>query len=620
MYRILNIAKLSPKSTRLLLMMGLALTLCLSRPASPEVLRREGRRLLWDHRPIQLVGYSYYGLIGDRQFDSETFLENLAAHNINYTRFFLILPWPVEPGPNVLPFARVGEKYDLRQFNGDFFTCLRSVVKKAGQLGIICQVCLFDRCGLSTSDHLAWANNPYNSDCNINGLLKGPANGYPAFCRSEGPIAEINAAFIKKVAETIGDCNNVIYEIINEPYRQLGSLPEWHAWVARELRKNLSDWPGSKVISAGESRSYQDNEIDVFSMHRASDDRHVAAAIRQSEDLAKPLILSDDGDMRCMFNPDVTLASAKRALQLGQHFEHLEYTITLQREQEHWPAARLDQMPALAQLNLRALAEQSKPLLERPYVHNGTLRKVDGGYVYSARIEHSDQAHRIFGEQSADGGRTWSEVPVSVSSSMVVSNLLPVRKGRRNLFRVVCVDSRSRHWPGPANSYGPINQWMIKLGTVIVEAGLLRIRPYTPDGKLRPARRGGQACYETDLARRGKYAYFRLEDSFPRGEVPGPVTLTVEFFDESADCRLILEYDGRAGPYTAPAPALLEGSGKWQSVSFRIDDARFLGRQNDGADFRLSLHKAKAPLILRCVRLNYSGKAPPVQIEFEAPR
>ncbi len=66
---VLNNHKRGPKCSRLVLIVGLAL--CLSRPASCGELRRDGRRLLWGQKPIHLVGYSYYGLMGDRQFDSE---------------------------------------------------------------------------------------------------------------------------------------------------------------------------------------------------------------------------------------------------------------------------------------------------------------------------------------------------------------------------------------------------------------------------------------------------------------------------------------------------------------------------------------------------------------------
>ncbi|MBW8041359.1 MAG: DUF4038 domain-containing protein [Planctomycetes bacterium] len=611
--------KRDPKRRWLVLLLGITIALCFSPPIYSEQLKRDGRLLYWGNKPIQLVGYSYYGLLGDRSFKPEVFLEILAAHNINFTRFFLILPWPVEPGPNILPFAKTDGKYDLTRFNDEFFVRLRSLVKKAENLGIICQVCLFDRCGLSTGDRLAWPNNPYNAACNVNGILQGQGRAYPPFCHTNGLIAEINAAYIKKVVQTIGDCNNVIYDIINEPYPQLGPLPKWHAWVARELRKNLSGRSGSKLISAGESRSYQDSEIDLFGMHSASDDRRVAAAIRQSKDLNKPIILSDDGDARCMFNPAVTQSSAKRALELGQHFEHLEFTIALQREREKRPASYYYQLPGLCQLNLRNLSRLSKPLILRPYVSSASVRKTSAGGVFSVKIENAEKIQRVVGEQSSDGGRTWSQLPVEIYGDTVKSKAFAVCNEARMLVRLACIDKQSRRWPGPIYIC-PSGRWSVHLGDEVIENGIFRVRPNVPDGVVQPAKLGGKACYQVALEKRGKYAYFRLEDSFLREQIPGPVTIVVEYFDETTDSQLILEYDGSPSPYTAATPVSLEGSGTWKSTSFTIRNARFQGRQNDGAYFRFSLKNPKAAMALRSVSLYYSAKGPPPQIKFEAPR
>lgn len=487
-----------------------------------ERLEREGRTITWDGKPIQLIGYSYYGLLGDRQFDAKNFLKILAAHNINFTRFFLILPWPVEPGPNVFPFAKTGDKYDLRKFNDKFFDRLSAIVKQADELGIVCQVCLFDRCGLAVNDRNAWPNNPYNSTINVNGLLARSSGGYPPFCQTDGPIADINAAFIHKVVETIGDRGNVIYEIMNEPFRELGPLEKWHAWAARELRENLKGRSGSKVIAS--TYAFDFDEIDVFSMHRAGNEKRVAEAIQQSKSMNKPVILSDDGDRRCMFNPDVTRAAAERALRLGQHFEHLEYSITLQREQERRPADHLDQLPGMCRLNLRTLAKLSTPLSRR-------------------------------------------------------KTALPV----------------ARH-----NSDG---SWSAELGDKIVESGVFRIRPYISDGTLRKTERAGQTCYETDERRRGKYFYFRLQNSFPRGDAPQTVSITVEYHDSGPGAKLVLQYDATAGAYTTAMPVSLSGSSKWKSATFELCDATFRGRQNDGADFRLSLQGGSCPLALRSVRV-----------------
>jgi len=587
------------------LFMGIALWGIVPGQGWGAKLRVEGRRLLWEDQSIRLVGFSYYGLVGDRQFDGEAFLETLAAHNINFTRFFLILPWPVDQGPNLLAFRKIGKKYDLRQFDDDFFARLRAIVKRAEELGIVCQVCLFDRCGLSVADRRAWENNPYNADRNVNGFFKDSGNGYPRFCRVEGAPAEINAAYIAKVVDTLGDCSNVIYEIINEPYHQLGDLPLWHEWVARLLRQRLQDRPGSRVISAGQSQSYDNREIDLFAMHSASDDRRVAAAVRQSKTLNKPVILSDDGDSRCMFIPEVTRDAAARALGLGQHFEHLAYTLTLQREVQGRPAARLYEMPGLCRLNLRNLAELAKPLGLRPYLRNGRIITRENGAVFTACLERGQRGWEVEAEISADGGRTWRELPVTVNQSVITSEPLPAGKDGCFLVRAVCVDRQFRRWPGPAIPFYPGPRRSVLLGEEVVEKGLLRVRPHRPDGVVRPARRGGKACYEIDLNRRSKYAYFRLEDPFPRETTPALVTIVIEYFDHPAGGRLVLEYDGANGPYTPAAPLLMNGSGQWRTARFRLQDALFRHRQNDGADFRFSLQDSQASLAIRSLRIEY---------------
>jgi len=591
------------QAARVTLAAGVAmLVLCAGiRPAAAGRLERRGQTLTWDGEPIHLVGYSYYGLLGDRHFDAQNFLRILAAHNVNFTRFFLILPWPVEPGPNVLPFARHGGKYDLEKFDDAFFARLRRIVLCADELGIVCQVCLFDRCGLSVADQRAWPNNPYNGQANVNGLLPGGPGGYPPFCRTQGPIAEINAALIAKVVETIGDRGNVIYEIINEPYGQLGPLPQWHAWAAGRLREHLAGRPGSKVISSNYFHDLQ--EVDVFSMHSAGDSRRVADAVGQARSMNKPLILSDDGDMRCMFNPDVTRAAAERALELGQHFEHLEYAIALQREHEQRPADHFDQLPGFCRLNLRTLSQRSTPLGQRPYLRDVSLRRSDRGPVLRAKLQRGEKARRIIGQRSEDGGRSWLPLGVTVEAGRVRSAPLPLGTGALTLARFVCVDERSRSWPGPACRYGPAGQWWAELGDTIVEAGLMRVRQGIPDGTLRKSRRADRTCYETDLQGRGKYAYFRLDDTFPRGETPRTVSVSIEYHDGPALARLVLEYDAVEGAYTVAAPLSLAGSGEWKSATFTLPRATFRGRQNDGADFRFSLRGDSSPLALRSVRV-----------------
>jgi len=172
---------------------------------------------------------------------------------------------------------------------------------------------------------------------------------------------------------------------------------------------------------------------------------------------------------------------------------------------------------------------------------------------------------------------------------------------------VVCRDSQSRLWPGPAHPYGGADTWFAQLGEELIEVGLMRVRPYHPDGTLRRASHGGQACSETDGKRRGEYAYFRLAETFPREGALSDVSVVIEYYDNAIGSNLVLEYDAASGAYTGAAPVQLSGGGKWKTATFRISSSNFHGRQNDGADFRLSIQDPHRPLAIRSVRVERSA-------------
>jgi len=110
------------------------------------------------------------------------------------------------------------------------------------------------------------------------------------------------------------------------------------------------------------------------------------------------------------------------------------------------------------------------------------------------------------------------------------------------------------------------------------------------DGRTRLVERTGRKAREV-LAFEGRpgYAYFDLDESFVGG---GTIRVTVEFFDR--DARWIsLHYDSSdenlpmAGAYKSTPSCRVGTTGKWRTHAFVLPDARFRGRQNFNADFRL---------------------------------
>jgi hypothetical protein len=130
------------------------------------------------------------------------------------------------------------------------------------------------------------------------------------------------------------------------------------------------------------------------------------------------------------------------------------------------------------------------------------------------------------------------------------------------------------------------------LGQVNQERGLKQVN--SDDGWTVPVVFAGQECREARFRKGGRYIYFQVDDSFKK-EPPMSLTVEVEYLD-TAPSVLELQYDSD-GPAASPEAAYrpcaqrvrLEGTRTWKTAEFVLDRARLEGRQNAGADFRLSV-------------------------------
>lgn len=128
------------------------------------------------------------------------------------------------------------------------------------------------------------------------------------------------------------------------------------------------------------------------------------------------------------------------------------------------------------------------------------------------------------------------------------------------------------------------------------------------------------------------YLYFDINDALPGGDPLGRVYVSVEFFDDTSLGRLGLEYDSATGDhleakYRVPEAAFgnrFLGTRTWRTATFLLREALFANRQNNGADFRLTIwdhHPSKQapnrfPLFVREVRFS---RTPPVGGVLETP-
>jgi hypothetical protein len=148
-----------------------------------------------------------------------------------------------------LPWARTGPgkaldgkpKFDLTKFNPEYFDRLRTRVRAAGERGIYVSVMLFEGWGLSHANHRikdadgwAYRSHPFHPDNNINGItgdLNGDGNVLEIHSLASDAINVLQAAYIRKVVDTVTDLDNVLYEVINE-----GGNQEWDWWVVKTIK------------------------------------------------------------------------------------------------------------------------------------------------------------------------------------------------------------------------------------------------------------------------------------------------------------------------------------------------------------------------------------------------
>jgi len=172
-------------------------------------------------------------------FDYEAYLEWMQEYNYNFFRLWTweLTAWDTRANErdsslyrihNVspLPFLRTGPglamdgkpKFDLRQFNPEYFQRLRSRVEAAGERNIYAAVMLFEGWGLQRLEG-GWLNHPFHPDNNISGVdgdLNGDGYGLEVHTLADTVITSIQENYVRKVIETVNDLDNVLYEISNE--------------------------------------------------------------------------------------------------------------------------------------------------------------------------------------------------------------------------------------------------------------------------------------------------------------------------------------------------------------------------------------------------------------------
>jgi len=137
----------------------------------------------------------------------------------------------------------------------------------------------------------------------------------------------------------------------------------------------------------------------------------------------------------------------------------------------------------------------------------------------------------------------------------------------------------------------------VRLGTNVQSRGMLSVNQHH-DGATTATSMGGLECHALKFypGRPELYAYFKIDPSLKQ-KGTNNVVVEVEYFDgSSVGGHFRLDYDSHnatsrnEGAYTqSKEKVYFKGTQRWRKARFLLDDARFEGRQNDAADFRVTV-------------------------------
>jgi hypothetical protein len=179
---------------------------------------------------ILITSAEHYGAMINKDFDYVAYFDMLKSYGLNYTRIYpgamfepqgkflpgntlgprpqsLIVPWARSDTPGYL-FC--GNKFDLDRWDPEYFARLRDFITKAGERGIVVEICFFNA---QYSD--TWPLSPLYHENNIQGV--GKCSFEDAQTLKCPDVVQREADYVRKITQEVNEFDNVILEVCDEP-------------------------------------------------------------------------------------------------------------------------------------------------------------------------------------------------------------------------------------------------------------------------------------------------------------------------------------------------------------------------------------------------------------------
>jgi len=212
-----------------------------------------------------------------RVFDYTAYLDFMQQHNHNFMRMwrgehpkYRYSSFPTFAYSNPHPWERTGPgnagdgkpKFDLTELNQAYFDRLRSRVIAAREREIYVSIMLFEGHATQFATE-AWFSHPFNINNNVNGIdgdSNGDGQGLEIYTLQIPEVTALQEAYVRKVVDTVGDLDNLLYEIANEigPYST-----DWQYHMINYIKSYEAGRPNQHPVGMTYQYEGGDN-VDLF--------------------------------------------------------------------------------------------------------------------------------------------------------------------------------------------------------------------------------------------------------------------------------------------------------------------------------------------------------------------
>jgi hypothetical protein len=217
-----------------------------------------------------------------------------------------------------------GNKYDLSEWNEEYFARLDDLVAQAGKRGIVLEMVLFSY--LYYDD--LWLVNPMNAANHVGGVEEVPRA--KVYTLENGQLLGEQERFVRKIVEHLRNADNVYFELINEPYSISDGTDydQWQQHMAQVIRDCEPTASKRHLIARNFNNDSQllfdlDRNISILNFHYAS-----PCAVYGNYHLRKVVSFDETG----FSGKDMAIYRHQAwefMLSGGSVFSHLDYSFTI---------------------------------------------------------------------------------------------------------------------------------------------------------------------------------------------------------------------------------------------------------------------------------------------------